>query len=466
MECFVVYSDDIEGRFDCHFYKPEYVELDKKIKSITKNKLEDYIISISGGSTPDIKKSETYYTNENKGIPFLRVQNVTPEGIKLEDVKFINKETHNGLLKRSQVKESNLLTKITGVGRMAVSSVAPKNFIGNINQHLVVIETENEETSQVLSTFLNSDIGEMLAKKRSTGGTRPALDYTALKSIPIVFRTEIIKIMVDGIKKKKLKESESHKLLDSINNYVLEELKLNLSEIKEEKIYCLDSSELKNNRNDPYYFNPKFKRLLADLQKSKIALTELKEVVDTIVSGKTPSKKDYADEGNLILKVNCLKKNKIVWNKLSHFKDGVSGVKSIKDKDILLLSSAHQSEYLGKNPSIVEIPQKFKDKQIFFVGELLCIRPNTAKINPYYLLAILKLPVYYLFVNREKRGQTSHLYSEDLGKVKIPLPSFEVQNKIAEELKNRMQRAEKLQNDAKEELETSKREVESIILRA
>ncbi len=47
---------------------------------------------------------------------------------------------------------------------------------------------------------------------------------------------------------------------------------------------------------------------------------------------------------------------------------------------------------------------------------------------------------------------------------KIPLPPLAVQNKIAEEVKKRMQKAEQLQKEAKEELESAKLEVEKIIL--
>ena len=79
-------------------------------------------------------------------------------------------------------------------------------------------------------------------------------------------------------------------------------------------------------------------------------------------------------------------------------------------------------------------------------------------------MAILKLKEYYLLVNREKRGQTSHLYPVDLGKIKIPLPALSVQNQIADEVKKRMQKAEQLKKEAREELEKAKLEVEGIIL--
>jgi len=48
--------------------------------------------------------------------------------------------------------------------------------------------------------------------------------------------------------------------------------------------------------------------------------------------------------------------------------------------------------------------------------------------------------------------------------LKIPLHSLPIQNKIADEVKKRMQKAEQLQKEAKEGLEKAKQEVERIIL--
>ena len=462
MECFTILADEVETRIDPHFYRPKFLELERNIAKKTNKKLGDFIVSISGGATPSREKDDELYTDKEHGIPFLRVQNITEEGLILDDVKFITKKVHETELKRSQVNDDNLLITITG--RIASSCVVPKGFEGNINQHSVVIKTKDKKTAEIIATFLNSIIGHKLALRRTSGGSRPALDYEALKSIPIILNEKIVALMDNAYKEQKNKEEKTSEFLDSINDYVLDELGIKFSPIKEDKIYCINSEELENSRSDPHYFNPKFKRLLADLDKSKLKLVKLKDVAENIFNGKTPAKEDYAEEGNLILKVKCLKNNKIRWDKLSYFKGSIPVVKTIKNKDLLLLSSAHQSEYLGKNPSIVEIPQNLKDKKIFFVGELINIRADIEKINPYYILAILKLNEYYLFINREKRGQTSHLYPEDLGNVKIPLPPLSIQNKIAEEVKKRMQKAEQLQKEAKEELEKAKQEVEKIIL--
>jgi restriction endonuclease S subunit len=54
---------------------------------------------------------------------------------------------------------------------------------------------------------------------------------------------------------------------------------------------------------------------------------------------------------------------------------------------------------------------------------------------------------------------------EDILNLEIPLPNIVVQNKIAEEVKRRVQKAEQLQKEAKGELEKVKKEVEKIILK-
>ena len=184
---FIVQRSEIGERWDPMYYRPEIANLEKKVRAIATKKLRNYIVRISSGATPSVKEEEKFYSDKENGIPFLRVQNLQTNGkISLNEVKYINKETHDNYLRRSQVSGGDLLVKITGVGRMAIASVAPDDFVGNTNQHMVIIKTQNKKTSEYLANYLNLDIVEKLASRRATGGTRPALDYSALKSIPIV----------------------------------------------------------------------------------------------------------------------------------------------------------------------------------------------------------------------------------------------------------------------------------------
>lgn len=67
-------------------------------------------------------------------------------------------------------------------------------------------------------------------------------------------------------------------------------------------------------------------------------------------------------------------------------------------------------------------------------------------------------------MNREKRGQTSHLYSQDVKQVLVPIPPIEKQNDIAEHIENIRLQAKILQKDGSTILENAKREVEQMII--
>ena len=156
---FIIQHSQLEGRLDIDFYRPQIRKLEQQIRAKSTKKLSDFIIKMASGATPSITEEEKYYSDGKNGVPFLRVQNLSTSGmLELSNLRFINQETNNGYLKRSQVHAGNLLVKITGVGRMAISSVAPEGFLGNTNQHMVVIKTQSSEQSWYLANYLNLDI--------------------------------------------------------------------------------------------------------------------------------------------------------------------------------------------------------------------------------------------------------------------------------------------------------------------
>ncbi len=185
---FVINSSDIHrNRIDAYYHQPKFKNI---LKALHKNeykivKLDDLIIELSGGATPTVGGNA--YTDSN-GIPFLRVQNITKEGINLDEVKHISKEVHNSSLKRSQLKEDDLVFTITG--RIGSVAVVPKDFQGNINQHSVKFHLKNEFENEKLNPhfvaiYLNTQFNNLLCLRETTGGTRPALDYKALLSIEV-----------------------------------------------------------------------------------------------------------------------------------------------------------------------------------------------------------------------------------------------------------------------------------------
>ena len=218
-KCFVIYAGQTVGRrVDSFYYQSKFKNIDQIVENVQFDifNLGALIRDISSGATP--KVDENYYT-DSSGIPFLRVQNVTNQGIDLSDAKFITLEVHNGMLKRSQLKKDDLVFTITG--RIGSVAVVPDNFEGNINQHSVRFHLKERITNTTINpsyvaAFLNSELGKSLAIREVTGGTRPALDYKALKSLQIILPSiEIQDKIVTEIKNRLAKVAELRREADA-----------------------------------------------------------------------------------------------------------------------------------------------------------------------------------------------------------------------------------------------------------
>lgn len=463
MEVFVIHKEDIDGRLDCFYYRPEFTSLEKKVLSKTSKTLGDFIIEIAGGATPRIEESEKYYTDDpNIGIPFLRVQNVSPEGLKLDDIKLITPYTHENLLKRSQVSEYDLITKITGVGRMAVSSVAPKDFIGNINQHLVVIKTQNYETSRVLATFLNTDIGEKLAKRRSTGGTRPALDYQALKTIPIIFEPRIIQIMDEAYSRKKQNEEEAERLYNSINDYILSELGIEKITFEIQNNFTIDSSHLHTKRIDPFYHQPIFEKNEQCIKNGKFDSIPLKEITELITSGQRPkggvrniSEGIPSLGGEHINELGFVAQTELKYIPEEFHKSHLDS--KIMPNDILLVKDGATTGKVGF------IPEDYPFEEANINEHLFLIRVKNG-FDPFYVFCFLKSSASQIQIKREITGATiTGLVRDSVNQLLIPIPPLEIQKEISSEIKERMQRTEELKLEGSNYLEQAKKEVEKIL---
>lgn len=197
---FSVPRDEFENktnRLDAHFFDPKYYEAMEVIHKLTDKEgikvsslgklLADSETKLTGGATP---KGAVYPL---EGIPFVRVQNVKKGRIDVEGAKRIERRIHVGLLKRSKLKPMDVLLTITGT--YGISAVVPKDLEeANINQHIVKIEVNQDEIDPCyLSCFLNSEVSRRQTDRAVTGGTRPALDYPAVRSLTIAYPESLAK---------------------------------------------------------------------------------------------------------------------------------------------------------------------------------------------------------------------------------------------------------------------------------
>ncbi|GAA7241139.1 hypothetical protein HpCK35_31340 [Helicobacter pylori] len=313
--------------------------------------LENFIAKMTGGATP---LGADY---PDKGIPFLRVQNIMQNYFNLEDIVYISQQDDE-YLKRSRLKFNDVLLTITGIS-YGKSAVVERDLVGaNINQHSVKIEVKNINP-YFLSTFLNSKFGKLQSDKKITGVTRPALDYQTIKKflIPIFsmdFQLEIQNLVKDSHKaleesKELYKKAEEilylelgldpknplQSLLDSKTNNPTKSLNISIRTLKE--------SFLKTGRLDSEYYQSKYEDIEKMIRSYKDGFCNLKDLVNDISSGFAFSSDDYQDVGELVLiRINNIKNATLDLSNVIYLKNeayNLSPKDKIKKGDILISMS-------------------------------------------------------------------------------------------------------------------------------
>ena len=141
-------------------------------------------IKVGSGVTP--RGGEAVYKTE--GHPFVRSQNVGLGHLLLDDIAYIDEDTHQRQ-KNTELQLDDVLLNITGasIGRSAI--VTKEIVRGNVNQHVCIIRTKDNLVSSFLCNFLLSNYGQKQIDSFQAGGNRQGLNFEQIKSIKIAIPT-------------------------------------------------------------------------------------------------------------------------------------------------------------------------------------------------------------------------------------------------------------------------------------
>ena len=157
-----------------HLRFPEFTGVWKKCI------IGDLATKVGSGVTP--RGGESVYKTD--GHPFVRSQNVGLGHLILDDIAFIDEETHQRQ-KNTELQLDDVLLNITGasIGRSAL--VNTQVVEGNVNQHVCIIRTRNNLVPSFLCNFLLSNHGQKQIDSFQAGGNRQGLNFEQIKSIKI-----------------------------------------------------------------------------------------------------------------------------------------------------------------------------------------------------------------------------------------------------------------------------------------
>ncbi|MYB96574.1 hypothetical protein F4054_00365 [Candidatus Poribacteria bacterium] len=379
----------------------------------------------------------------------------------MSDVKFIKRDVHNSMLKRSQLKKDDLVFTITG--RIGSVAVVPSNFEGNINQHSVRFQLETQITNiainpRYVAIFLNLALGQSLSMREVTGGTRPALDYKALYSLktilpPTNIQNHIVSIMLSAYAQKKQKQQEANALLDSIGNYVLKELGIEMPEAEKKKRFVVYAGDIEG-RFDPVYMQNMSK--IRNL-KTPYPLTPLGKL---LTEKPQYGANERAVDGNPEADIRYIRITDIddYGNLLDDWKtaEAIHSKYLLEENDVLFARSGSVGRaFVYKNGF----------GKAIFAGYLLRFKFDPEKINPSFVLYYTFTKIYKLWLQSIQRTAAQpNINSKEFQSLEIPLPPLAVQNRIVVEVDKRLVDVAKLRQEADAIVEQAKERVERMLL--
>jgi len=454
---FLILNKNKNDRLDPHYYLPKFDILKLKLlNSGFELKYLNEICDINRGGSP--RPIQNYLTHNEDGVNW----------IKIGDTKKVDKYiyTTKQKIKPIGVRYSRMVYEGDFILSNSMSFGKPyiMKTTGCIHDGwLLLRKKDNTITDDYLYTLLSSNIMYQLFKQATIGGVVDNLSIDLVKKIKIpipnkIIQKNIVNILDNGIKQKQQKEKQAKDLLDSIDDYLLDELGITLPEIDnslEKRIFEVNLSEISGIR-----FDPDYKSKIDNLNNLtwKYNLYELKDLmIGSAQYGANETAQECTSQDNVryiritdideigILKENNMKTANIIQEQYI-----------LNYNDILFARSGSVGRcYIHKN----------MNNKAIFAGYLIRFILDEKKVNLDYFFYYCHSSIYKYWVSAiERPAVQSNINSEEYKSLKVPIPPIAKQNEIAEHIQTIRDNAKKLKVEAVQDLENAKIEVEKMIL--
>ncbi len=198
-------------------YKPE-IELKPEWEMV---ELGSVCEPITKGTTPTTNGFQWQET----GINFIKIENINTNGtISHEKLSFINEECHESL-KRSQLKENDILFSIAGT-KMGITGLVDSSLIpANTNQALAIIRSKGDFSPQFLLHYLMAVNIQTEIEKLKVGVAQFNLSLKQVNELKIPnISTDVQNQIVNQIEKEIQLVNANHELISVFEQKIKDEI--------------------------------------------------------------------------------------------------------------------------------------------------------------------------------------------------------------------------------------------------
>ncbi len=429
-------------RFDSDFFRQDYLNVYSTLNKNSKGDLLSFNVKIK--HPKEIKREFV-----NKGIWFLRAQNVRPLNINSSNKVFISRNNANKL-KDNLILENDILITRTGAN---FGQCALYNKTEAIASSHTFIVKSGDINPYLLSVFFNTTYGRKAIDRGMYGGSQPEITPYNLLKIPFPnfiqpFQLEIEKIVKQAHKK----QSQAKDLYAEAENLLLTELDLVDYQPKHQLAFSASNKDIEQaGRFDAEYFQPKYADIINRIENYSGGFDVLDEFISNYSTGYPFKSSSYVDNGCYLIRINNIEKGKLNLENANKIpiKDIDLSLKDIAKEDDILISMS------GTIGNACRVP---KNTKAVINQRIFRFTPKNFETEVLTLLINSIVGLYQLEMIGTGGVQTN-ISGNDIRKIKIPLINQKTQNKIAEKITLSHQ----LRKESKDLLELAKTKVEQAI---
>jgi len=437
MKCFAVNSDILNGILSPLFF----IAIPKNTKGFVE------LLKIAKINPPRKKPSLSL----DDTVPYVGLPETDNQEIKNIWIRPYREVKGRNIIREGDILFARIEPSIFNKKYIFVESLREYSYAFTSTEFYIVEANKEVNPKYLFYMFYSNSVYNQVIGKTTGSTGRRRLDKGVFEKLLIPYpskdkQDKIVTLLDSAYRQKKQKEAQARKLLDSIDEYILQELDIKLPEIKDKKCFAIDSAYIKE-RFDPAPYHPVRIETLKKIKSSPHNQLQLKDVVE-------------------------FKKELVVTNPNNLV---YIGLENIESKTGLYIASDIAKKSFGtalrfqKGDVLFPKLRPYLNKVYLAQFDGICSTEFcilTPKVcNGLFLRSFLSSRLVVNQTSNLMTGNTlPRLQTDDIENLIIPLPSSETQAKIAEEAKRCLVEAEKLIAEADSLSDKAKQAVEAMIL--
>lgn len=430
---------DFHNRIDAEYFRPEFLLIENKLRSLNAVPLS----SIAGY----IKRGVQPCYDEDGKIEALRSVNIRSGSISDTRQEYVSDMFFKDN-PRGQVGYGDVLIASTGVGTLGRVAYNYRNQPMFADGHITILRGIEKRNSQFIALFLQSKIGAAMIERRQRGSSGQIEIYPDdIGSLPIPNLDEATEEEIAGrCEDAQGKIEQAKTLYAEAENLLLHELGLDTLDLSHELTYERDFAEVAAaDRFDAQYFAPRYQRAMAVMRRDKRTIGGVAPLAKSFFRPSPNEPFDYIEIGNLTGNGHAESErlmgadapSRAQW--VVHENDVItSTVRPIRRLTALVEPS--QSEFVCSSGFVVLEPKA---------------------IAPEVLTVYLRLPIVCEILDLHT---TATMYPAIATETLLSIPISQPDETATNEIIRKVRQSRRAREDAKQLLEDAKRQVERLIL--